>query len=98
MRRHLKNAKRNIKIPWTLSRSGIPTTIIPDNTYQWDGDRSYGQGYYRVPKTMITDIDGNKIQFADIMPNVGIIQSNNCSKNVGWNAIMCHDIKHRVMG
>ena len=47
---------------------------------------------------MITDIDGNKIQFADIMPNVGIIQSNNCSKNVGWNAIMCHDIKHRVMG
>ena len=47
---------------------------------------------------MITDIDGNKIPYSDIMPNVGIIQSNNCAKNDDWNAILCHDIDHRVMG
>ena len=81
----------------TLTRSGSYSTVIPDNTFQWDGDKSYGQGYYRVPKTMVTDLDGNKIPYADIMPNVGITQTTNCSKQSVWNAVLCQGIDHRVM-
>lgn len=79
----------------SLTGSGVYSTVIPDNSFQWDGDRSYGQGYYRVPKTMITDVDGNKIPFSDVMPNVGIVQSSECSRVDNWNAIHCQNLQHR---
>ena len=79
----------------SLTGTGTPSTVVPDNTFEWDGDRSYGQGYYRVPKTMVSDIDGNRIPYADVMPNVGIAQSNDCSVNADWNAVLCQNIDHR---
>ena len=45
----------------------------------------------------ITDVDGNKIPYSDIMPNVGIVQSNSCTRQSAWNAILCQDINHRIM-
>lgn len=79
----------------SLTGAGSPSTVVPDNSFEWDGDKSYGQGYYRVPKTMITDVDGNKIPYADNMPNLGIVQSNDCSRDDDWNAILCQNIDHR---
>lgn len=58
----------------TLTLSGEPSTVIPDVSFQWDGDRSYGTGYYRVPKPMVTNLDGSPIPYADLMPNIGIHQ------------------------
>ena len=81
----------------SLTQSGEASTVVPDNTFEWDGDRSYGQGYYRVPKTMTTDVDGNKIAYSDIMPNVGIVQNENCSRVNEWNSILCQDIDHRML-
>ena len=44
---------------------------------------------------MVSDVDGNKIPYADIMPNVGVVQSNDCSRQDEWNAILCQNIDHR---
>ena len=31
-----------------------------------------GLGYYRVPKPMVTELNGDRIAYADKMPNTGI--------------------------
>ena len=76
---------------------GVPTTIIPDAAYQWDGDRRYGTGYYRVPSPMVTNIDGSKIPYEDKMPNKGIVRDGNCVEVKAWNGYRCTGIDHRIM-
>ena len=31
-----------------------------------------GLGYYRVPKTMVTELNGDRIPYSDKMPHTGI--------------------------
>ncbi len=84
----------------TLSGSGTAdTTIIPDNSFEWDGDRRYGMGYYRVPRPMVTDTDGNRIAYDDIMANVGIVQNNptSCTAMSDWNGFHCAGVNHRLL-
>ena len=94
------DAKRKALIMDTdgsLTLNGVASTVIPDNSFQWDGDRSWGLGYYRVPKAMVTTIDGDRIPFAQAMPNVGIVQNDQCSRIDQWNAIKCSGIEHRLL-
>ena len=65
----------------SVSGNGEPTTIIPDAGYQWDGDRRYGTGDYRIPSAMITHPNGSKIEYSAKMPNKGIVRCR--TKNVG---------------
>ena len=52
--------------------SGSVGTAVPKAEYQFDGDEAHGIGYYRVPKSAITELDGSRIPVADKMPNKGI--------------------------
>merc|ERR1711962_967293 len=80
------------------SFSGSPGSIIPDSAYEWDGNPKRGLGYYRVPKPMVTELNGDKIENADKMPNTGIYRGDNkCSWNTDWQAYKCTDINHRLM-
>jgi len=78
---------------------GNPGTIIPDSAFEWDGNPMRGLGYYRVPKPMITTVDGQKIEYADKMPNTGIYRGENgdCVWNDAWRAYKCQNINHRLM-
>ena len=33
-----------------------------------------GLGYYRVPKTMVTELNGDRIPYSDKMPHTGIFR------------------------
>ena len=74
----------------------IPGTIIADSAYEWEGDSTAGLGYYRVPKTMTTDVDGSKIEYVDKLPNTGIVRNDACVWVEKWAAYKCHDINHRL--
>jgi len=76
---------------------GEPGTIIADSAYEWEGNPSAGLGYYRVPKTMVTEVNGDKIEYEDKMPNTGIVRNDRCSWVEEWHAYKCHDLNHRLM-
>ena len=81
----------------SLFGDSISGKIIPDSAFEWDGNPARGLGYYRVPKTMITEVNGNKIDYADKMPNTGIYRDSSCVYNPVWRAYKCNGIQHRLM-
>ena len=81
----------------SVAEDGITGTIIPDSAYEWDGIPVRGIGYYRVPKPMVTEINGDKIEYADKMPNTGIYRDETCAWNPDWRAYKCQNINHRLM-
>ena len=62
---------------WDLDGSfkGSPGSIIPDSAFEWDGSPARGLGYYRVPKPMVTRLNGSRIPYPEKMPNTGIYRS-----------------------
>ena len=86
---------------WDLDGSfkGSPGSIIPDSAYEWDGSPARGLGYYRVPKPMVTELNGTKIPYAAKMPNTGIYRGNSgdCVWNSDWTAYSCSGINHRMV-
>ena len=81
----------------SFNEDGKAGTIIPDSAFEWEGNPMRGLGYYRVPKPMITTPDGQKIEYADKMPNVGLYRDDTCMWNDVWRAYTCNDIDHRLM-
>ena len=74
-----------------------PGTIISDSSYEWEKDPSAGLGYYRIPLTMVTEVNGDKIEYEDKMPKLGIVRNDQCVWMESWNAFKCHDINHRLL-
>ena len=82
----------------SLSGNGVPTTIIPDAAFEWDGDKRYGLGDYRIPVAMVTHPNGSKIEYEDKMPYKGIVGNNDCVKMPAWNdGYKCIGMEHRIM-
>ena len=81
------------------SFKGSAGSIIPDSAFEWDGSPARGLGYYRVPKPMVTELDGSKIDYAAKMPNTGIYRGNSgdCTWMSDWTAYSCTGIEHRLM-
>ena len=51
--------------------NGISGAVIPQSEFEWDGDRRRGLGDYRIPKVMLTDLDGTRISVESIAPDKG---------------------------
>ena len=81
----------------SVSENNTPGTIIPNSFFEWDGNPARGLGYYRVPKPMITELDGSKIEYKDKMPNLGIYRDGTCSYNENWRGFTCESIDHRLL-
>jgi len=81
----------------SVAGDGNAGTIIPDSAFEWDGNPARGLGYYRVPKPMITTVNGEKIAYEDKMPNTGIYRDDTCVWNSDWRAFKCQEINHRLM-
>merc|ERR1719320_1050902 len=81
------------------SLTGSSGSIVPDSAYEWDGSPRRGLGYYRVPKTMVTELNGDRIPYSDKMPHTGIYRGNDgdCAWNDDWVAYKCRGINHRLM-
>lgn len=48
------------------------TTVVSQSEFGWGGAAVWGLGDFRIPKTMLTDSDGNRIQVQDNYPKKGI--------------------------
>jgi len=83
----------------SFAGDGQAVTIIPDSAFEWEGNPMRGLGYYRVPKPMITTLDGQKVPYEDIMPNTGLYRGNDgdCVWDDEWRLYRCTNINHRLM-
>ena len=46
--------------------------------YEWNGDPRRGLGDYRIPKSMLTTLEGNRIPVEDKAPHQGQTTINVC--------------------
>ncbi|XP_022094388.1 fibrocystin-L-like [Acanthaster planci] len=78
---------------------GSPGTIIPQSEFEWDGDPRRGLGDYRIPKAMLTRLDGSRIPIDEKAPNKGIYrgQEDECEWKADWQAYECHGIDHMML-
>ncbi|KAK3716577.1 hypothetical protein RRG08_039372 [Elysia crispata] len=65
--------------------------VLPESAYEWDGDRRYGLGDYRIPTVMLTTPTGQKIDVNSYAPNKGIYKVDNCTWNSNWRGYDCKD-------
>nr|XP_026692211.1 fibrocystin-L-like isoform X4 [Ciona intestinalis] len=83
------------------SMLGSPGSVIPEAEFEWDGDKRRGLGDYRIPKTMLTRLNGSRIPVNEIAPNKGILRKNttttNCVKRTSWRAHECHGYRHELL-
>ena len=81
----------------SVAGDSLPGTIIPDSAFEWDGNPARGLGYYRVPKPMVTELNGDRIEYSEKMPNKGIYRDDSCVYNEDWRSYKCTGINHRLM-
>ena len=63
-------------------------SVISESEFEWDDNPARGLGDYRIPKEMVTELDGTRIPYEEIAPNKGtsgiiwkrIFQPKNCSR------------------
>ena len=77
--------------------NGQAGTIVADAAYEWEGNPRVGLGYYRVPLSMVTEVNGDKIEYKDKLPQQGIVRNDLCSWVEEWHAYKCHGINHRLL-
>ena len=46
---------------------GSAGTVIPEAEFEWDGDRRRGLGDYRIPKTMLANLDGSQMDISQVV-------------------------------
>ncbi|XP_066271168.1 fibrocystin-L-like [Branchiostoma lanceolatum] len=82
----------------TLFGETRPGAVIAQSDWEWDGDARYGRGDYRIPKTMLADLSGNKIDPSVLAPNgPGIVRNDECEKRDDMQAYQCWDIDYGML-
>ncbi|XP_019623376.1 PREDICTED: fibrocystin-L-like [Branchiostoma belcheri] len=76
---------------------GSVGTVIPEAEFEWDGDRRRGLGDYRIPKMMLTDTQGRRLDVNVVAPNKGIVRDDSCTYKSDWQAWKCHDIDYEML-
>ncbi|XP_035687262.1 fibrocystin-L-like [Branchiostoma floridae] len=76
---------------------GSVGTVIPEAEFEWDGDPRRGLGDYRIPKMMLTDLEGHRLDINQVAPNKGIVRDDSCTYKSYWQAWECHDIDYEML-
>ncbi|GCB65056.1 hypothetical protein scyTo_0007633, partial [Scyliorhinus torazame] len=76
---------------------GAVGAVIPQSEYQWDGDQRYGMGDYRIPKTMLTYLNGSRIPVSQIAPHKGIIRDSTCIHMPDWQSYKCFGLNYEML-
>lgn len=50
---------------------GAVGAVVPQSEYEWGGDPRRGLGDYRIPKVMLTSLNGSRIPVNKIAPHKG---------------------------
>ncbi|XP_043923025.1 fibrocystin-L-like [Protopterus annectens] len=89
--------KKNIIKDLDGSFLGTIGTVIPQAEYQWNGDKRYGIGDYRIPKLLLTRLNGSRIPVAEIAPYKGILRDSNCTYISEWEAYKCFSLSYDML-
>ena len=65
------------------------TSDLPGNEDWLQSDERRGLGDFRIPKTMVTELDGSRIPFPEFAPNKGTIRNDQCSWNPDTDGYEC---------
>ncbi|XP_069478234.1 fibrocystin-L [Ambystoma mexicanum] len=77
---------------------GIPGSVIPQSEFQWDGaDKRHGIGDYRIPKVMLTYLNGSRIPVNQVAPNKGIIRDSTCTYLPTWESYKCSGLDYEML-
>lgn len=79
-----------------------PRTIVSVAEFEWDGDARRGIGDYRIPRSMLTEPDGSRVDANDVYPEKGIVRTaggmgGNCTLATEWNAHVCVGMNHKLL-
>ncbi|XP_033759141.1 fibrocystin-L-like [Pecten maximus] len=77
--------------------TGRPGTIIGRSALAWNGDRRRGLGDYRIPKVMLTEYDGTRIELRNLFTGKGISRQQSCRNDTVWNAYYCAGMDHAML-
>ncbi|MBN3294523.1 PKHL1 protein, partial [Polypterus senegalus] len=72
-------------------------TVVPQSEYQWNGDPRDGLGDYRIPKVMLTYLNGSRIPVNQIAPNKGIIRDPSCTYMANWQSYKCFTLDYEML-
>uniref|UniRef100_A0A8C5N9V4 Fibrocystin-L-like n=1 Tax=Gouania willdenowi TaxID=441366 RepID=A0A8C5N9V4_GOUWI len=75
---------------------GAVGTVVPQSEYQWNGDARRGLGDYRIPKVMLTFLNGSRIPVDQIAPHKGVIRKN-CTYMNSWQSYKCFGLNYRML-
>ncbi|XP_069076730.1 fibrocystin-L-like isoform X2 [Pleurodeles waltl] len=76
---------------------GNPGAVVAQSEYQWGGVQSYGIGDYRIPKVMLTHLNGSRIPVKQIAPNKGIIRDSTCVYMSTWEGYNCSGLDYEML-
>ncbi|KAM9839131.1 PKHD1 like 1, tandem duplicate 1 [Aulostomus maculatus] len=75
---------------------GAVGTVVPQSEYEWGGDPRRGLGDYRIPKVMLTFLNGSRIPVNQIAPHKGVIRDN-CTFMTSWQCYKCFGLNYRML-
>uniref|UniRef100_A0A8C1B8X1 PKHD1 like 1, tandem duplicate 2 n=1 Tax=Cyprinus carpio carpio TaxID=630221 RepID=A0A8C1B8X1_CYPCA len=75
---------------------GAVGAVVPESEYEWDGDPRHGLGDYRIPKVMLTYLNGSRIPVNQIAPYKGVIRDT-CSYMSTWQSYKCFGLNYRML-
>ncbi|XP_069076732.1 fibrocystin-L-like isoform X2 [Pleurodeles waltl] len=76
---------------------GSPGSVVAQSEYQWDKVASYGIGDYRIPKVMLTNLNGSRIPVNQIAPNKGVIRDSACTYMSTWESYQCTGLDYEML-
>ncbi|XP_069813288.1 fibrocystin-L-like isoform X2 [Dendropsophus ebraccatus] len=76
---------------------GYIGAVVPQSEYQWEGDTRYGLGDYRIPKVMLTALNGSRIPVSQVAPYKGVIRDNTCVYMPTWESYKCSGLNYEML-
>ncbi|XP_030597029.1 PKHD1 like 1, tandem duplicate 1 [Archocentrus centrarchus] len=70
--------------------------VVPQSEYEWGGDPRRGLGDYRIPKVMLTALNGSRIPVNQIAPHKGVIRRT-CTYMSSWQSYKCFGLNYRML-
>ncbi|XP_065139309.1 fibrocystin-L-like [Paramisgurnus dabryanus] len=75
---------------------GAVGAVVPYSEYEWNGDQRHGLGDYRIPKVMLTALNGSRIPVNQIAPNKGVIRDS-CTYMNTWQSYKCFGLNYQML-
>ncbi|KAI7798957.1 putative fibrocystin-L, partial [Triplophysa rosa] len=75
---------------------GAVGAVVPYSEYEWNGDARHGLGDYRIPKVMLTALNGSRIPVNQIAPNKGVIRDS-CTYMSTWQSYKCFGLNYQML-